>query len=329
MEVTHGLVIADELQDFGGIELLRIFLLQKGGNFQAHAHGAHRRAVRDLDADAAATLPGVEAADGNEGLVGKAQAGKILGVQFRGDVLAIHPGRAELLERRFGPAAHGNPSALENFQAGIENGAFQRAEIGGGRNPAAARAFKKIVAVPVFHLDDAEIGIDVIFGVVELREFADGERITHGDGIVGDETGFVRIEHGPFEDVATQGIGAVEHKEGNAVFRGFLHAVGHRGGVGIEANTGILDVENERINIFQHVVGGTQLVAIEAVDGEPGRRIFGGRDLVNVVAGDAVLGTEQRDQLNSGRLREELHGGAPLKIHAGVIGDETDMFAAQ
>jgi len=37
---------------------------------------------------------------------------------------------------------------------------------------------------------------------------------------------------------------------------------------------------------------------------------------------------EQRDQLDSGGLCEDFHGGAPLKIHAGVIGDQADVFAA-
>src|SRR5208282_1278141 len=72
-----------------------------------------------------------------------------------------------------------------------------------------------------------------------------------------------------------------------------------------------------------------QLLAIETVDGEPGRGILGGGDFVNGVAGDTVLGAEQRDQLNSGGLREDLYCGASLKIHAGVIGDEADVFATE
>jgi len=90
-----------------------------------------------------------------------------------------------------------------------------------------------------------------------------------------------------------------------------------------------LNVENEGIDIFQHVVSGTKLFAIEAIDGKAGGGIFGGRDLVKGVAGDAVLGAEKRDQLDSGRLCEGLHGGAALKIHARVIGDQADMFATE
>ena len=329
MQIADGLFIAEKFQDFGGIKLLRVGLLQESGDFQTHAHGTCGSAISNFDADSAAALASVEAADGNEGLIGKTETGKVFGVQFRSNLFAIDPGRAELLEGRFRAAADGDACILQYFQAGIEDRAFEGAEIGGGRNPAHAGAFKEIVAMPVFHFDDVKIGVDVIFGVEELRKFADGEGVADGDGIVGDEAGFVRVENGAFDDVAGKRIGAIEDKEGDVVFRGFFHAVAHGGGVGVEANAGVLNVENKCVNALQHVVGGAEVFTIEAEDGEASGGILGGRDFFIGVARDAVFGAEKRDQMNTGSFSEEFDGGTLLEIHAGVIGDHADIFATE
>lgn len=39
-----------------------------------------------------------------------------------------------------------------------------------------------------------------------------------------------------------------------------------------------------------------------------------------------MFGTEQRDDLNPRRVDEEVDGAAALGVHAGVIGDQADMF---
>src|ERR1035438_10020712 len=42
-----------------------------------------------------------------------------------------------------------------------------------------------------------------------------------------------------------------------------------------------------------------------------------------------MLGTEQRDQLNAGCVREEIDGAAALRIEAGMIGDQADVFSTE
>ena len=46
-------------------------------------------------------------------------------------------------------------------------------------------------------------------------------------------------------------------------------------------------------------------------------------------AGQAVLGTEERDKMYAGGVGKKIDGAAALGIQAGVIGDQADMLAAQ
>jgi len=102
--------------------------------------------------------------------------------------------------------------------------------------------------MPVFHGDHVELNIDVILRVQELGEFADGEAVAYRQRVIGDEGSFVRVEHGAFDDVSVQRVRAVENVEGDVAFRGFFHAVGHSGSVRIEADAGVLDVEDQRVD---------------------------------------------------------------------------------
>ena len=45
--------------------------------------------------------------------------------------------------------------------------------------------------------------------------------------------------------------------------------------------------------------------------------------------GETVLGTEECDQLNARRVREQIDGAAAQRVQAGVIGDQADVLAAQ
>src|SRR3981189_1768696 len=116
--------------------------MQNHGNVHAHAHGAHLVAIGDAYGDAAATLAAVEADNGDEGLRGEMQTGKMTLVQCRGNIVAVDPGRAALFKRSLGAAADGDAGVLQDFNAWIEDGTLRRAKIRRGRNPLDAGALK-------------------------------------------------------------------------------------------------------------------------------------------------------------------------------------------
>src|ERR1700731_4511000 len=98
--------------------MVGIFFVQLGGDFEADAYGAEDGTVGYPNADAAAVLAGVKAADGNEGLIHEVDAGKIFCVEQQGDFFAVDPGSAEFFKRRFGSPAYGDACVLKNFEAG-------------------------------------------------------------------------------------------------------------------------------------------------------------------------------------------------------------------
>src|ERR1700730_13059244 len=99
LQLLDGVGVSDEQQKFLGIELLRIEFVQNHGNLQAHAHRAHRAALCNAHRYAAATLAAIEPDDGDEGLRGEMQTGKMTRVQGGGDIVAVEPGSAKFFKR--------------------------------------------------------------------------------------------------------------------------------------------------------------------------------------------------------------------------------------
>ena len=65
------------------------------------------------------------------------------------------------------------------------------------------------------------------------------------------------------------GVGAITDDEGLPLFSASLHEVVHRGDIGIEARTDILQVEDEEVNIGEHLGGRALALPVEAHYGKP------------------------------------------------------------
>ena len=156
--------------------------------------------------------------------------------------------------------------------------------------------------MPVPHGDDVKVGADVIFGVEKLGELANREAVTHWQWKISDEICLVGVEHRAFHDFTAERIGTVENEESDLALGGFLHAVSHRCRVGVKPDAGVLNVEDERVDAFEHFIGGAERFAIETMDGKSGGGVFGGSDLFIVAAGEAVFRTEESNQLNPGGM---------------------------
>lgn len=155
----------------------------------------------------------------------------------------------------------------------------------------------------------------------------------HGDadghGEIADEIEAVRVEHGAFDDFAAERIGAVEDEEGDFAAGGFFHGIGHSGFIGVEADAGVLDIEDEGVNAAEHIVSEAAGVAVEAVNGQAGGGVGGVGDFFVELAADAVFGAEQRNESDARGASEKVNGAATVAGNAGVIGDEADAAATK
>lgn len=129
MQLLDGVCISRKQQQFRRIELARVKLLQDCRDFETDADGSNRAAVDNLHTNTTATLSRVQARNRNERLVDKANTRQVAVVEFRGDIVAIHPRSAELLKWRFSPPTDGNAGILQNLETGIENCALLREQI--------------------------------------------------------------------------------------------------------------------------------------------------------------------------------------------------------
>src|SRR5882724_2606041 len=292
LQLLDGIRITNERDQLGDVKPLRVEFLQNRRDFQSYAHGAHRGTIGNAGSHAAAALAGVQPGDRDERLRGKVHSREMALVERRGDIVSVQPGRSEFFKRCFGAAANGDSGVLQNFNAGIKNGTLGRAQIRRGRNPSDASAFKEIVAMPVLHGDDVQVGADVILGVEELRELSNGEPVAHRQWKIRHEISFVGVEHRAFHNLPAERIGAVQDKKSDVAFGGFLHAIGHRRGVRVEAHARILNIEYQRVDSFQHFVRGAESFAVEAVNRQAGRGVFRRSDFFVVAAGEPVFRAE-------------------------------------
>src|SRR6266581_9526854 len=246
LHLMDGIRISKQLNQLRAIKLFRVEFLQNRGNFQSHAHRAHFEAIRNLNGNAAAPLSAVQSGNRDERLSCKMHAREIARIQRRGHFIAIHPWRPKFLEGSLRAASDGDSGTLENFDPRIKDGPLDRPKIRRGRNPFDARAFKEIIAMPVPHGNDVQVRPNVIFGVEELREFANRQRVAHRQRKVGDEIRLVRVEHRAFDNFSAERVRPVEHEESDISLRGFLHAIRHGHRVGVKPHARVLDIENQR-----------------------------------------------------------------------------------
>ena len=151
-----------------------------------------------------------------------------------------------------------------------------------------------------------------------LRQFADGHAVTHRSLPIADERLASRIGDGPLHVDSTDGIGPIEHEDRLLCLRGCFKKIPERTLVGVEAHANVLNVVDNRIQIGKFFGSGPPFrvrVAVDAIDGNAGRGIVrvangGGVEC----AGNAVLGAEDRLELNAGRMCENIRSALAVRI---------------
>ncbi len=74
---------------------------------------------------------------------------------------------------------------------------------------------------------------------------------------------------------------------------------------------------------------GRSVLAVEAVNRQPGGRIPAGGDFLVEIAVQAVLRAENGPHLDAGGVKQQIEGRAAGGVDAGLIGDHPDPFALQ
>ncbi len=161
---------------------------------------------------------------------------------------------------------------------------------------------------------------------------ADGQRHVVGVGLV------AFIGDGALHFFAADEVGAVEDDdlEGVAEFLfcgGGFEEVAGDGLVGVEADAGVLEVDDDGVEVFELIVGGAAglgLGSVERGDGDVG----GGVDLAGDAglvfgAEDAVLGGEEGFELEAGDGfggfgGEEVDGAVAVGVEAGLVGEDAE-----
>ena len=84
--------------------------------------------------------------------------------------------------------------------------------------------------------------------------------------IYANERATIWLQYRPINEVI--GVRAITDDEGLPLFGARLHEVVHRGDIGIEARTDILQIENEEVNIGEHLGGRALALSVEAHHGK-------------------------------------------------------------
>src|SRR4051794_25138844 len=105
-----------------------------------------------------------------------------------------------------------------------------------------------------------------------------------------------------FHGHAVYRIDSIQNKEFELRLRRRLEAIAHRGNVGVEAAADILDIEHERIEIFQLFRSRNAPNSIEAVDRQASFLINPVRHLFVQLPANTVLRTEKDFQFYSWSL---------------------------
>ena len=225
-------------------------------------------------------------------------------VEVRGQASAVNPRRADLLEGRVGATTHRQVAVLDAADARIQRRLQQVPHVRRRVDPLEAELVEPAVARPVPHRDHVEVAADLRLDVEQLRQFAQRHAVPrrHRRDVAG-EPDAALVERGAFDLPAANRVRAVEHDDANLPLRRLLHHVRHRRAVGVEADAHVLQIDHERVDALQHLVGGTPRRAVERMDDQARLLVLRRRDVLVDDAANAVLGAEERDERDVGLRR--------------------------
>ena len=309
---------------------------ERADHLEPDARGLQCRAVGDHHEHAAALLVRVLARFRRERDRIEADARETPRIQRRRQPRSVDPRRADLFERLIGAAPDGDVRVLDGADAGIQRRLVEVAHVRRRIDPRETRVVVPVIALPPVHRNHREVGADLPLLVIQTRQLAHRHTVANrhrhvGNERVGSLTGARLGRQRAFDLPAVHGIRAIEHHDGNLLPRGLLHHVAHRELIGVEADADVLQIDDDGIEAgegsFDRPAGAALIE--QGVNRQTRLLILRRRHIVIEHAADAVLGTEERDQLHIGSGMEKIDRRLPVTRSAGVIGHEADAFAAK
>ena len=282
------------------------------------------RAVRDDEIDAAAFLALKYGGARREAHRHKTHAREAPLVQIRRELLAVEPRRADNFKRRIGSPPHRHVRRLKQPDARIQSRLRQAAHVGRRVDPRLSRPVEPHRAPPTLHLHDAQVATYLSLLVEETREFADGHAVANRDHVIAREGEFIGVGHRSLRFNAADGVRAVEHVDGNFRARRFFHDVAERGDVCVEARADILNIEDERVELFQVLGLRSARLAVERIDRQSGLLVLRVRDFVVNQTAYAVLRRKERDEFDVRRFAQHVNRRSPATVAPGVVRHQPD-----
>ena len=148
----------------------------------------------------------------------------------------------------------------------------------------------------------------------------------HGDQAEGHR----RLALRPLHPLPAQGVRPVEDDDLEPGLGRGLEAEQHRARVGVEADTGVLEVDHEHVEAAQVLRGGLRPRAVEADHGQAARRVDAALDLLprRREPAQAVLGAEQADDVDAGPA-QDVDGVAPVRGDRHRVSEQAHAPAPQ
>jgi hypothetical protein len=110
------------------------------------------------------------------------------------------------------------------------------------------------------------------------------------------------------------------------------HAVGHRVGEGIDAAAYTLEIDNDHVNVAQHLFGRFARFAVQRINRNVRVSIDGVGRLDHVVlnvAANSVLRSEERSEIDLRMIEEEIGGVMEAVIDGSLVTDESHARAVE
>ena len=160
-------------------------------------------------------------------------------------------------------------------------------------------------------------------------ELAQGEAVAHRDRARADETfpAFAQLQ--PFDRPAGR-IRTIEHPDRLAVFRGGFQHVKKSGDEGVDATADVLQIDEQHVEVREHLLRGTAHLAIETEYGNPMDRIAKVLRLDHVVllvTAQPVLRTERGGDVEPADRAQRIERMLEIGGHRRGMREQRDASA--
>src|SRR6185295_15226051 len=187
-------------------------------------------------------------------------------------------------------------------------------------------------APPVLHGNNRQIGIDAAEFVEEPGELADGHAVPEWNRELADEGLEPLHQHGSVNPDPADRVGPVADDDRDAVLFARPQAVRHRVDERVDARPHILEIDDEHVEVLEHLRRRLAGVAVQRVHRNAPRGVAGMRGFDHVVLdvrAEAVLRAEDRAKANIAARLEARDDVLKAGVHGSGIRYDSHPLAFQ